>query len=141
MRSACGAKAHRKHIPNVSQAHRKRNGIASKPQSNRKRSIKVGGGSGREARARAAVNCEEAVVVFFHSPALRFVSGESVRSIRVRGRFREGSGGTCGWQLQRSRCCFFHSPALPFFAGENVRSIRTQRRAREASSGARGSEI
>ena len=80
-------------------------------------------------------------VLFFHSPALRFVSGESVRSIRAHGRFREASAGARGTEMRRSRCCFFHSPALRFVSGESARSVRVRGRVREGSAGAGGCEL
>ena len=77
------------------------------------RSISVGGGSVKEARAREA-KCESAGVCFFHSPALCFVSGESVRSISVRGRFREGSAGARG-EMRISRYLFFSLICSTFY--------------------------
>ena len=100
-----------------------------------------GGGSGKDARAREA-KCESAgVCFFFHSPALRFVSGKSLRSISVRERLREGSAGARGEMRIRRCLLFFHSPALRFVSGESMRSISVWGRFKEGSAGAGGCEL
>ena len=62
---------------------------------------------------------------FFHSPAMRFLAGGSVRCIRLKGEVERGKRGCARrWFVKKRVTFFFHSPAMRFSGGGNVCCIR-----------------